>query len=94
MEDTVVQRLYRALNVVQKSSGISSIFLSSWSEEDSYKNRLVALVKMQILVLAPRIQDLKHSESETSRGCPGISTLKACREALCTPVGTGEPWKV
>ena len=49
MEETAVQRLYRAFNVVQKSSGISSIFLSLWSEEDSYQNGLVALAKMQIL---------------------------------------------
>lgn len=94
MEETVVQRLYRASNVVQKSSGISSILLGSWSEEDSYQDRLVALAKMQILVPAPKIQELKHSENETFRGCPGISILKACREALCTPAGTGQPWKV
>ena len=81
MEETVVQRLYRALNVVQKSSGISSIFLSSWSEEDSCQNRLVALVNMQILVPAPRIQELKHSENETFRGCPGISIFKSMQRS-------------
>ena len=67
--------------MVQKSSGISSIFLSSWSEEDSCQNRLVALVNMQILVPAPRIQELKHSENETFRGCPGISIFKSMQRS-------------
>ena len=82
MEETAVQRLYRAFNVVQKSSGISSIFLSLWSEEDSYQNGLVALAKMQILVPAPKIQELKHSENETFRGRPELAFQK-CAEKHC-----------